>query len=73
MPLSPHAPRIVSVKIPADRIGELIGAGGKNIKGTQAASGAEINIEDDCAGVSKRIHNQSSVFCRAGFFFAGVG
>jgi polyribonucleotide nucleotidyltransferase len=45
--LSQHAPRIVSVKIPADRIGELIGPGGKNIKGIQAESGAEINIEDD--------------------------
>ncbi len=45
--LSPHAPRIVSVSIPADRIGELIGPGGKNIKGIQAESGAEINIEDD--------------------------
>jgi polyribonucleotide nucleotidyltransferase len=45
--LSPHAPRIVSVKIPADRIGELIGPGGKNIKGIQAESGAEISIEDD--------------------------
>lgn len=46
-PLSPHAPRIVTVKIPPDRIGELIGPGGKNIKGIQAESGAEINIEDD--------------------------
>jgi polyribonucleotide nucleotidyltransferase len=45
--LSPHAPRIVSVKIPADRIGELIGPGGKNIKAIQAESGADINIEDD--------------------------
>ena len=45
--LSAHAPRIVSVKIPADRIGELIGPGGKNIKGIQAESGADINIEDD--------------------------
>jgi polyribonucleotide nucleotidyltransferase len=45
--LSPYAPRIVTVKIPADRIGELIGPGGKNIKGIQAESGAEINIEDD--------------------------
>jgi polyribonucleotide nucleotidyltransferase len=46
-PLSPYAPRIETVKIPADRIGELIGPGGKNIKGIQAESGAEINIEDD--------------------------
>ena len=45
--MSPHAPRIVSVNIPADRIGELIGPGGKNIKGIQAETGAEINIEDD--------------------------
>ena len=45
--LSPHAPRIVTIKIPADRIGELIGPGGKNIKGIQAETGAEINIEDD--------------------------
>lgn len=45
--LSQHAPRIVSVKIPQDRIGELIGPGGKNIKAIQAESGAELNIEDD--------------------------
>lgn len=45
--LSPHAPRIVSTKIPADRIGELIGPGGKNIKGIQAESGADISIDDD--------------------------
>ena len=42
--LSPHAPRIVSVKIPADRIGELIGPGGKNIKGIQAESGAFMEV-----------------------------
>lgn len=45
--LSEHAPRIESTKIDPDRIGELIGPGGKNIKGIQAESGAEINIEDD--------------------------
>ncbi len=45
--MSPYAPRIVSLSIPADRIGELIGPGGKNIKAIQAESGAEINIEDD--------------------------
>jgi len=46
-PLSPHAPRIEVVKINPDKIGELIGPGGKNIKGIQAESGAEISIEDD--------------------------
>ena len=45
--LSPHAPRIETVSIPQDRIGELIGPGGKNIKAIQAESGAELNIEDD--------------------------
>ncbi|MEN3943468.1 polyribonucleotide nucleotidyltransferase [Prosthecobacter sp. SYSU 5D2] len=46
-PLSPHAPRIEIMKINPDKIGELIGPGGKNIKGIQAESGAEISIEDD--------------------------
>ena len=45
--LSPYAPRIESTKIPPDRIGELIGPGGKVIKGIQAESGAKIDIEDD--------------------------
>ena len=46
-PLSPHAPRIEIVKINPDKIGELIGPGGKNIKAIQAESGADISIEDD--------------------------
>ncbi|HWB01789.1 MAG TPA: polyribonucleotide nucleotidyltransferase [Verrucomicrobiales bacterium] len=45
--LSPYAPRIETTKIPPDRIGELIGPGGKVIKGIQAESGAKIDIEDD--------------------------
>ena len=45
--LSEHAPRIESTKIDPERIGELIGPGGKNIKGIQAESGADLNIEDD--------------------------
>lgn len=45
--LSEHAPRIETTKIDPERIGELIGPGGKNIKGIQAESGADINIEDD--------------------------
>ncbi len=46
-PLSPHAPRIEIIKINPEKIGELIGPGGKNIKAIQAESGAEISIEDD--------------------------
>jgi len=45
--LSPYAPRIETTKIPPDRIGELIGPGGKVIKGIQAESGAKIDIDDD--------------------------
>ena len=45
--MSPYAPRIETVKIPADKIGLLIGPGGKTIKGIVAETGAEINIEDD--------------------------
>lgn len=45
--MSPNAPRIESLSIPVDRIGELIGPGGKNIKAIQAESGANINIEED--------------------------
>ncbi|GAA5497190.1 polyribonucleotide nucleotidyltransferase [Rubritalea halochordaticola] len=45
--ISEHAPRIETVKIDPDKIGMLIGPGGKNIKGIQAESGAELNIDDD--------------------------
>jgi polyribonucleotide nucleotidyltransferase len=45
--ISENAPRIESVKIDADKIGMLIGPGGKNIKAIQAESGADLNIEDD--------------------------
>ncbi len=45
--LSPHAPRIETLKINPDKIGLLIGPGGKTIKGIVAETGAEINIEDD--------------------------
>ncbi len=45
--LSKYAPRIVTLKINPDKIGELIGPGGKNIKRLVEESGCEINIEDD--------------------------
>jgi polyribonucleotide nucleotidyltransferase len=45
--LSPYAPKIATTKIPPDRIGELIGPGGKNIKALQAETGTEISIDDD--------------------------
>ena len=45
--LSPYAPRIETLKINPDKIGMVIGPGGKNIKGITAESGAQISIEDD--------------------------
>lgn len=45
--VSKYAPRIESMKINPDRIGDLIGPGGKFIKGIQAETGTEISIEDD--------------------------
>lgn len=45
--MSMFAPRITSIKIPVDRIGELIGPGGKTIKDIVARTGAKIDIQDD--------------------------
>src|SRR5213596_793933 len=45
--LSKYAPRIETLKINPEKIGALIGPGGKTIKGIVAETGAEINIEDD--------------------------
>ncbi|GBR77600.1 polyribonucleotide nucleotidyltransferase, partial [Candidatus Termititenax dinenymphae] len=48
--LNKYAPRIESIIIPGDRIGELIGPGGKNIKAIQAEFNVDINIEETEAG-----------------------
>ncbi len=45
--ISQYAPKIVQLIIPSDRIGELIGPGGKNIKAIIEASGADIDVEED--------------------------
>ena len=45
--LSPYAPQIESFSIPQDKIGALIGPGGKNIKAIQEESGCDVNIDDD--------------------------
>ena len=42
-----HAPRIITVKIPVDKIGALIGPGGKNIRALQEETGTKIDIEED--------------------------
>jgi polyribonucleotide nucleotidyltransferase len=45
--LSVYAPKIETVKIPVDKIGELIGPGGKVIKNIIAQTGAQVDVEDD--------------------------
>ncbi|HET7626106.1 MAG TPA: polyribonucleotide nucleotidyltransferase [Verrucomicrobiae bacterium] len=45
--ISKYAPRIETIKINPEKIGALIGPGGKNIKKLVEESGCEINIEDD--------------------------
>ncbi|RPH85428.1 MAG: polyribonucleotide nucleotidyltransferase [Candidatus Rokuibacteriota bacterium] len=45
--LSPHAPRFVTIKIRQEKIREIIGPGGKVVRGIQDATGAKIDIEDD--------------------------
>ncbi|SDU76294.1 polyribonucleotide nucleotidyltransferase [Jiangella alkaliphila] len=45
--MSPYAPRIISIKIPVDQIGAVIGPKGKIINQIQDDTGAEIAIEDD--------------------------
>jgi polyribonucleotide nucleotidyltransferase len=45
--ISDWAPRLLTLKINPEKIGALIGPGGKNIKGIQESTGAKIDIEDD--------------------------
>ena len=45
--MKPHVPRITIVKIPIDKIGAIIGPGGKTIRGLQEETGAKIDISDD--------------------------
>jgi polyribonucleotide nucleotidyltransferase len=45
--ISPYAPKIVQIKIPVDKIRDVIGPGGKMIRHIQDTSGAKIQVEDD--------------------------
>jgi len=45
--MSPYAPRVTTVKIPVDKIGEVIGPKGKMINSIQDETGADISIDDD--------------------------
>ena len=45
--MAPTAPRVIAIKIPVDKIGEVIGPKGKIINAIQDDTGADITIEDD--------------------------
>ena len=45
--LKPHAPRITTIKVPVDKIGAIIGPGGKNIRALQEETNTKIDIDDD--------------------------
>jgi polyribonucleotide nucleotidyltransferase len=45
--LSPYAPRFVTIKIRPEKIREVIGPGGKVVRGIQDATGVKVDIEDD--------------------------
>ncbi|TSD65401.1 polyribonucleotide nucleotidyltransferase [Aeromicrobium piscarium] len=45
--MSPYAPRIITIKVPVDKIGEVIGPKGKMINQIQDDTGAKISIDDD--------------------------
>jgi len=45
--LKPHTPRVTTIKIPVDKIGAIIGPGGKNIRALQEETGTRIDIEED--------------------------
>src|SRR5437016_8982648 len=45
--ISPHAPRIIKIKINPDKIRDVIGPGGKEIRALAEQTGAKIDVEDD--------------------------
>jgi polyribonucleotide nucleotidyltransferase len=65
--ISQHAPRLLTMKINPEKIGKLIGPGGKSIKALQANTGARIDIEDDgtvyicCANAEDAVRAQEAV------------
>lgn len=59
--LSRHAPRILSLTVPADKIGALIGPGGRNIRSLQEATGAEIMVDGDCGRVTIKAYSAEAL------------
>jgi polyribonucleotide nucleotidyltransferase len=57
--LSETAPRIVKIEIPIDKIGEVIGPGGRNVKRIAQDTGATIDIREDGVAFIKGLSDES--------------
>ncbi|BDZ47615.1 polyribonucleotide nucleotidyltransferase [Naasia aerilata] len=63
--MAPTAPRVISVQIPVDKIGELIGPKGKTINQIQDDTGADISIEEDGTVYIGAVDGESAEAARA--------
>jgi len=62
--ISKYAPRLLTIHIDPEKIGKLIGPGGKNIKKLQESTGANIDIEDDGTVFISSVDQASAERCR---------
>jgi len=62
--ISEYAPRLLTIKIDPEKIGKIIGPGGKNIKALQADTGANIDIEDDGTVYISAVDGKAAERCR---------
>jgi polyribonucleotide nucleotidyltransferase len=60
-----HAPKIIILKIDPDKIGKVIGPGGKMIKGIVERTGAQVNVEDDGTVVIAAVDRQAGEAAKA--------
>jgi polyribonucleotide nucleotidyltransferase len=62
--LKPHAPRVITVKIPSEKIGAIIGPGGKNIRALQEETGTKIDIQEDGTVYIASTNNEGAEIAR---------
>ena len=58
--MSPYAPRLVSITVPVDKIGAVIGPGGKTIRGITEETGATVDVQDDGTVIIGSISGEGS-------------
>jgi polyribonucleotide nucleotidyltransferase len=62
--ISKYAPRLLTIRIDPQKIGKIIGPGGKNIKALQESTGANIDIEDDGTVYISAVDGAAAEKCR---------